>query len=107
MISIFTNDKVVGNFRPIYYFIPVVVSFIVCMVTAYFWMTGTKEVYKYVCLTAIFNTCIQLKIAVGEYRTWMFNFELRQVYIDYAAALKSVAAMEYEHESGNAESAQS
>lgn len=75
--------KQVGWFRPIYYFAPPTASFVFVLLTAYMAHTKTNGIYLWLCVGAVATACIQLATAVREYKTWMFNFELKQVYDDY------------------------
>lgn len=80
----------VGWFRPIYYFISPFVSLLISLAAFSYCFASGNETYKWVGLTALVCMFIQLHTAKGEYNTWMFTFELRQVYIDYANSLEEI-----------------
>lgn len=76
-----------GWFRPVYYFLPPLGSFLWVLWFAYMALTTQKEMYPWLCLILVVTTIIQITTAVREYKAWIFNASLLNVYVDYADGL--------------------
>lgn len=76
-----------GWFRPAYYFLRPLSGFLSVLVFAYLAITKQNEMYPWLCLSAVVTTIIQITTAVREYKAWIFNASLLNVYVDYADGL--------------------
>lgn len=85
-----SEAKQVGWFRPIYYFIPPMASLLMCLVAAYFYATKRTDAYAATAAGSALTAVVMLITAVREYKAWMFNYALRDVYMSYAGALEKI-----------------